>query len=172
MDASKYSAVETLRDGTRIEIRALRLDDQAALMAALRRTSSQSLYLRFFGAKRDFTDKEVEFFLNIDFVNHVALVAVADEAGRSIIVGGGRYVMVEPGKAELAFVVVDQYQGRGIGGLLLRHLLDIARDAGLAELVADVLPSNAAMLNVFEKSGFQRSAKREGGAVRVALRSK
>ena len=69
------SAIEALRDGCRVEIRALRPDDRADLIAAVGRTSAQSLYRRFFGLKRSFTEQEVAFFVNVDFVNHVALIA-------------------------------------------------------------------------------------------------
>jgi len=111
-EAAKYSAVERLRDGRDIEIRALRPADEADMLAAVDRTSTQSLYRRFFGAKRHFSESEKSFFLNADFVNHVALVAVAKEGSRNVIVGGGRYIVVRPGTAELAFAVVDEYQAR------------------------------------------------------------
>jgi GNAT superfamily N-acetyltransferase len=169
--ASEYSAVEPLRDGRRVEIRALKPDDREGLVAAVGRTSDQSLYRRFFGAKRDFSEREIAFFLNVDFVNHVALVAVLEEDGRPVIIAGGRYVVVQPGKAEVAFAVVDQYQGQGIGAALLRHLAAIARAAGLiiTELIAEVLPENTAMLKVFEKSGLHVSTRREPRVVHVAL---
>jgi RimJ/RimL family protein N-acetyltransferase len=170
LSAAKYSAIEVLRNGRQIEIRALRSDDRAGLLDAVERTSAQSLYRRFFGAKRDFSQKEIEFFLNIDFVNHVALVAIAKEDGRAVIVGGGRYIIVRPGAAEVAFAVVDEYQGQGIGGALMRLLIAIARDAGLEELVAEVLPDNMPMRKVFEKSGLRCNMKREGLVVHVALR--
>jgi hypothetical protein len=112
MSAAKYSALDLLRDGRRIEIRALRTDDRADLLGAVERTSAQSLYRRFFGVKRDFSEKEIEFFVNVDFVNHVAWVATVEERNRTVIVGGGRYVIVRPGMAEVAFAVVDQYQHR------------------------------------------------------------
>jgi RimJ/RimL family protein N-acetyltransferase len=170
LEAAKYSAVESLRNGRQVEIRALRPDDRADLVAAVGRTSSQSLYRRFFGVRRDFTEREIAFFLNIDFINHVALVAVVDEGGRPMIVGGGRYIVVQPGKAEVAFAVVDQHQGQGIGAALLHHLAAIARSARLQELVAEVLPDNIPMLKVFEKGGFGLSTKRESGVVHVTLR--
>jgi len=119
--AANFSAVELLRDGRRIEIRAIRPSDRAALLAAVGFTSSRSLYRRFFGVKRGFSEKEISYFLNVDFVNHVALVAVTNEGGREIIVGGGRSVVVGPGTAELAFMIVDKYQGKGLGGALLRE---------------------------------------------------
>ena len=114
VDAANHSAIEQLRNGLRLEIRALRPDDRADLLAAIDRTSAGSLFRRFFAAKRGFTEQEIAFFLNPDFVNHVALVAVVEEDGRSAIVGGGRYIVVQPGTAEVAFAVVDQYQGQGI----------------------------------------------------------
>jgi RimJ/RimL family protein N-acetyltransferase len=153
-----YSAVERLRDGSTVEIRALRPDDQDDMLAAVDRTSVQSLQRRFFVPKRGFSDKEIAFFMNIDFTNHVALIAQIDEDGQPVIAGGGRYIVTQHGQAELAFVVVDAYQGKGIGTALMRHLFAIARDAGLKELTAEVLPENAAMLKVFKGFGFRARA--------------
>lgn len=169
-DFARGDAVhESLRDGRQVEIRALRPDDRAELLAAIGRVSTESLYRRFFAVKRNFSDKEVDFFLNVDFEKHVALVVVLEESGRPTIVGGGRYVVVRPGTAELAFAVVDQYQGLSIGTVLIRHLMAIARTAGLAHLVADVLPGNAPMLKVFERSGVPVGMRREGESVHVSL---
>jgi RimJ/RimL family protein N-acetyltransferase len=169
-EAAEHSAIEPIRNGRRVEIRALRPDDRDALVAAVGRASAQSLFRRFFTVRRGFSEQEIAFFVNVDFVNHVALVAVAEEDGRPVIVGGGRYVVVQPGKAEVAFAVVDQYQGQGIGAALLRHLVAIARGAGLEELIAEVLPDNVPMLKVFEQSGLRLGTRRESGVVHVTLR--
>lgn len=165
MDASEYSTLETLRSGQRVEIRAQRVSDRALLREALVNLSEEARYRRFFAPKRSFTPKEVDFYLNIDFVNHVALVVVMD----GTIVGGARYIVSEPGRAEVAFSVDDSHQGQGIASALMRHLVAIARDAGLNELVAEVLPGNAPMLKVFERSGLSMRQWREGGVVHVAL---
>jgi len=167
--SAEYSAVEVLADGRRIEIRALKPEDRDGLLAAVGRTSAQSLYRRFFGARRGFTEREIAFFVNVDFVNHIALVASVEENGRPVIAGGARYVVVAPGEAEAAFAVVDQYQGRGIGAALMRHLAAIAREAGLRQLVAEVLPENIPMLRAFEKSGLPLTTKRDAGVVHVRL---
>ena len=164
-----FSVVETLRDGREIEIRAQHPQDREDLEAAIVRMSDESLYRRFFAARRHFSEKEAEYFLNIDFVNHVALVAVAHENGKPVIIGAARYVVVQPGQAEVAFGVVDQYQGQGLGVALLRELVTVARQAGISELIADVLGSTLAMLRVFEKSGLQMITRREGSVVHVTL---
>jgi GNAT superfamily N-acetyltransferase len=169
LEAAKYSAMERLRDGRMVEIRALTPEDHPGLLAAVDRTSPLSMYRRFFGAKREFSEKERAFFLNVDFVNHIALVAVVKAAGDAGIVAGGRCVVQRPGTAEIAFVVIDDYQGQGIGAALLRHLAILARDAGLKEFTAEVLPENIPMLKTFEKSGLKMSTKRKSGAVHVAL---
>jgi GNAT superfamily N-acetyltransferase len=140
---SVTSAREHLRDGSPVEVRALRPEDEADMLAALDQASPQSLQRRFFAMKSHF--KERAFFMDVDFKNHIALVARAEEAGRKAVVGGRRYIVSEPGRAEMAFMVVDAWQGRGVGSMLMRHLVDIARETGLKELTAEVLPENTSM---------------------------
>jgi ribosomal protein S18 acetylase RimI-like enzyme len=164
-----YSVKERLGDGRELEIRALRPEDKADMLAAIGRTGTQSLQRRFFVAKRGFSDREIAFFMNIDFINHVALVALVAENGERVIAGGGRYIVVEPGRAEVAFLVVDGYQGQGIGSALTRHLAGLARRAGLRELVADVLPENTAMLKLFKRMGFTPGPKREPQVIHLVL---
>jgi ribosomal protein S18 acetylase RimI-like enzyme len=164
-----YSAMERLRDGRPVEIRALRLQDKSEMLTAVERTSTQSLQRRFFVPKKGFSEQEMAFFLNIDFANHVALVAEIDEDGHPAIAGSGRYIVVRPGQAEIAFMVIDAYQGQGIGTILMRHLAALARSAGLNELIAEVLPENTAMLSIFRKFGFQPGSKRELQVVHLVL---
>lgn len=165
-----YAARELLRDGGEIEIRALRREDEADMLAAVGNTSAQSLQRRFFVMKRHFSDKERAFFMDIDFKNHVAIVALAEDAGRKAVVGGGRYIVFEPGRAEMAFIVIDTWQGRGVGSILMHHLVKIAREAGLRELTAEVLPENAAMIKVFGKFGFKPGSRRDPQAIHLSLK--
>jgi len=168
-DATSFSVLEQLRNGQAIEIRALRPDDRDALLAAADRTSDRSLYRRFFGVRREFSDEEVASFVEVDFTDEVALIAVSRASGREVIAGGGRYIIVHPGTAELAFIVVDEFQGQGIASTLLRHLTALARAAGVGQFVAEVLPDNTAMLKVFERSGLTEQRTRDGGVVHVTL---
>src|SRR5262245_31908273 len=167
--AASHAAVEFPGDGRRVVIRALRPEDRAGVVAAFNRVSTQSVYRRFFAVKRHFSDAEVSFLLNPDFTNHVALVATTYEDGVQAIIGAGRYVVTAPGRAEVAFMVIDAYQGQHIGSTLLAHLIAVAREAGLDTLTAEVLSENAAMLKVFEHCGLPMRTRREAEVVHVAL---
>ena len=169
MDAAEYAATECLRDGASLRIRALRPGDRAEMLAAVGRFSKESLYRRFFAPKRTFSEREIEFFLNVDFKSHVALVAVLSEAGEELIVGGARYIVSQPGRAEVAFAIDDPHQKRGIATHLISHLIAIARAAGLQEFIAEVLPENVPMLKVFERCGLAMTTRREGTVVHVTL---
>ena len=148
MDAASYSARDMLRDGTAVEIRALRPADRVQMEEALGRMSSESLVYRFFAPRSGFSEEEFARFLDIDFVRHVALVAVMDDEGQHRIAGGARYVVVAPGRAEMACAVEDQHQGRGLGTLLLRHLSVLARAGGVREVIAEVMQDNQRMQNL------------------------
>lgn len=168
-EPSNYSATETLRNGQRIEIRALKPQDRDDLIAAVGRTSSESLYRRFFAVRRQFSETEESFYLNIDFASHVALVALAEENGQRSI---RRWRTLRRQRAWTGGSCL--HRGRQISGAgtwrgILRHLAVIARQAGLGELVAYVMPDNRAMLKVFAKSGLKYTAKREAGSVYVKL---
>lgn len=168
MDA-RYSAVERLRDGTSLEIRALLPTDRDAMLESIGRFSNEALYRRFFALKRNFSEREIDFFLNVDFNSHVALAAVLSEGGHELIVGGARYVVCRPGSAEVAFAVDDLHQKRGIASHFIAHLIGIARTAGLAEFIAEVLPENVPMLKVFERCGLAMTTRPDRGVVHVTL---
>jgi RimJ/RimL family protein N-acetyltransferase len=169
MDAATYVASVRLRNGKSLQIRALQPSDRTEMLASIERSSTQTLYRRFFAPKQSFSEREVEFFLNVDFVNHVALVAVLVEDSRQIIAGGARYIVSQPGRAELAFVVDDPHQKLGIATHLITHLTEIARAAGLEAFVAEVLPENVPMLKVFERCGLAMETRRDRGVVHVTL---
>ncbi len=168
-DASGYRAAEALRDGRRITIRAQRPQDSEALLEAVARTGDESRYRRFFSPKRSFSEKEIAHYTDVDFERHVALIAELEHAGQPVIAGGGRYFVSAPGRAEVAFMVGDEYQGLGIGSMLMRHLVAIARASGLDTLEAEVLADNAAMLKVFERAGLTLKKRREGSVLHLEM---
>jgi len=137
LDAANYHTNEKLGDGRNYIIRAQRRDDNI-LDALHRRAGVRSFYWRFLTRKHRLNNFEAAFYLNVDFIRQVALLA--DLHGE--IIGGARYYIWSPGQADIAFIVGDAYQNKGIASAMLRHLAFIARDAGISDLHAHTLPDN------------------------------
>ncbi|MBV8773231.1 MAG: N-acetyltransferase [Deltaproteobacteria bacterium] len=170
MDAAIYSVRERLRDGTTVLIRAIRPDDKTRLLEHFQGLSQQSVYYRFFGLKRSLSDDDLSRLTELDFANHIGLAATIESNKGEYFIGVGRCVRTEVGsRAEVAFAVLDEYQGHGIGTLLLKHLAVIARGNGIREFSANVLGSNHQMLEVFANSGFSVHDSYECGVVHVTL---
>jgi len=168
-DPRSYAVDAVLRDGGSIHIRALRPDDRARLAEHFARLSPQSVYFRFFGAKKRLTDAELDELTRLDFAHAAALVATLGQGDAERIIGVGRWKVAAPGRAEVAFAVLDEHQGRGIGTLLLEHLAALARERGITEFEADVLGENNRMLEVFAHSGFSVRRVLEGGIIHVSF---
>jgi len=173
-DARNYSMAGKLKGGTAVTVRAIRPDDSRRLGEAFAKLEPGSVYTRFFSHRGKPSDEELRAATEVDFESTVALVVtVPDGGGDETIVGAGRYVMHGPpgggSGAEVAFTVEEDYQGQGIAGLLLRHLALIARQQGVGELTAEVLPVNRGMLAVFARSGLPMRSATEDGVVHVAL---
>ncbi|RBP15599.1 acetyltransferase (GNAT) family protein [Roseiarcus fermentans] len=164
-----YHVIETLHDGSTVEIRAQKPEDRKEIIDLMEHASADTLYHRFFAVKRHFSEKEEHFFFDVNFVDHVVLIAVAERNGAPGIVGGARFVVIEPGKAEVAFSVVDDFQHHGLGAVLMHAITAVARESGITEFTAEVLSDNASMLAVFEHSGLITSTRREGTTVHVTM---
>jgi len=162
-DIKNYHVAERLRDQRTVTIRAIRPDDKGLIIDGLHRVSAESIYRRFLMMRKEMTPQELKQATEVDFVNVVALVAFLEKDGNQQIAGGGRYCQTTGQRAEVAFFVGDAFQGLGIASRIFKHLLAIARDSGIAEFEAEVLPSNEAMLKVFARSGLRlaRSATRD-----------
>lgn len=157
-----YLVREKLLDGRDLVIRAILPSDKSILVEGMQHLSTESLYNRFLAPKRELTDKELKFFTEIDFHNHVALLALVESNQNLRPAGVGRYVadpMKDKDCAELGFVVQDEYQYRGIATLLLKHLTIIARSNGIRRFKAIVLTENMKMLDVIKHSGLPFSSK-------------
>ena len=162
-----YSVTEHLRDQRVLTIRAVRADDKGLVIEALPGVSPESVYRRLFTTKKEITADGLKQITEVDFVNTVALFAVLDKNGAEQIVGGGRYIRSgtsEKGqRAEVAFLIEDAFQGLGIASRIFKHLVAIARESGIVQFEAEVLPTNEAMLKVFTRSGIPitRTATRD-----------
>lgn len=167
-----YAVGEVLRDGSPIRIRAITPADKDLLFAHFSGLSQDSRYTRFFGAKRTLTRDELARLTELDFDDQVGLTATLIEDGKERFIGVGRYFRLQDRtRAEVAFAVLDEYQGRGIATLLLEHLRRIAHQSGIVEFSAEVMASNRHMLDVFRESGFQDHSSNQDGIVRVSLRT-
>ena len=169
-DPAHYSAEEILRDGGSIYVRAIRADDRERLLRHFKELSEDSRYHRFFGVKRSLSEADLTRLTQLDLVNHVGLVATLWHKGEERFIGDARYVRgTDPARAEVAFAVVDEHQGRGIATVLLQHLSRIARAAGIGEFEAEVLGDNNRMLEVFAKSGFRVKRASAAGVIHLAF---
>jgi acyl-CoA synthetase (NDP forming)/GNAT superfamily N-acetyltransferase len=168
-DFRAYAAEEVLRDGGSIHVRAIRADDKARLLEHFNSLSPRSVHLRFFGAKRRLTDTELVRFTELDFVRDVGLLATLRNGDSERIIAVGRYMSTAAGRAEVAFAVADEHQGRGVGTVLLEHLASIARANGIREFEADVLGENNQMLSVFRKSGFVVQRSIDAGVIHFSF---
>jgi RimJ/RimL family protein N-acetyltransferase len=166
--ARTYGVSETLRDGSPILIRAIRPDDRVRLLAHFHALSPDSVRHRFMGMRRDLGADELARLCDVDFQDHVGLVATLGSGDSERFIGVGRFIRVaEPRRAEVAFAVLDQFQGQGIATVLLRHLARIARQLGIEQFEADVMSDNPQMLEVFDHSGFQVTRSFASGIVHV-----
>jgi GNAT superfamily N-acetyltransferase len=168
-DLRRYFACEVTRDGGVVAIRAIRPDDTGRLGEHFGSLSPTSAYFRFFSPKRKVSERELTGITDIDFRCNVTLVATVCNRGAEHLVGLGQYV-VDDGclqRAQLACSVIDAYQGRGIGALLIKHVVGIARARGVVEFAADVLGDNHKMLQLLTKSGLSTHRATQAGVVPV-----
>ena len=162
----RWEADVVLTDGGTVHLRPIRADDAERLQAFHARLSKETVYNRFFAYRPTLSDVDAARFTQVDHDDRVALVATLN----SEIVGVVRYDRL-PGShdAEVAFVVEDVHQGRGLGPLLLEHLSDAARERGIARFTADVLPTNRPMLGVFRTAGYTTNRKLTEGYVELSF---
>ncbi len=167
-DGGRPPAAESdvlLSDGSTVHIRPIRPDDGAAIVAMHARFSERTRYLRYFSPYPRIPERDLFRFVNVDHHDREALVVTA--GGRAIAVGRYDRLAPEAAEAEVAFVVTDAYQGRGIGSVLLEHLAERARMAGISRFVAEVLPVNSGMLRVFADAGYQIQRQYADGVVHL-----
>ncbi len=159
-------ATVVLRDGAEVAIVPMQATDSARLMRFHRTLSQETTYMRFFFFHPELSERETHHFTHVDHRNREALVAVADDE----IVAVARFDRLEgTGEAEVAFVVADSWQGRGIGSLLFDRLAELARECDVTRFVADTLSANKHMLAVFHHAGLPVEERVSDGVVHLVL---
>jgi len=160
-----------LRDGAAVRVRAIRPDDKQRLREAFERLSPDTIYRRFLHPKNALTAGELRTATELDFQDHVSIAVTAGDDDDERFVAVGRFVRSSHAAdtAELAITVVDGFQRRGAGTLLLERLVRVARESGVRALVAHVLEDNHAMLRFLAGLDLPAARTYEGGVYRVVL---
>ncbi len=167
---AEYEMDALLKDGSTVRLRPIRPDDDDAVIALFNRLSPRTIYLRFHHVVTQMTKLEVQRFTRVDYETTLALVATLGEPPEEKIIAVGRYSRLgNPDRAEVAFVVDDSHQGRGIATQLLGHLASVARDKGILTFEAEVLGENQKMMRIFRESGFQVESSFQDGTYHVVL---
>ncbi|WP_328937476.1 GNAT family N-acetyltransferase [Streptomyces tauricus] len=167
-----WEADVVLRDGGTARIRPIAADDADRLVSFYEQVSAESKYYRFFAPYPRLSAKDVHRFTHHDFVDRVGLAAtVGGEFIATVrydrIAADGRPASAPADEAEVAFLVQDAHQGRGVASALLEHIAAVARERGIRRFAAEVLPANSKMIKVFTDAGYQQKRSFEDGVVRL-----
>ena len=150
-----------LRDGSCVIVRPVRPEDRELFVAGFERMSEESRYRRFMAHKKRLSERELDFFTRLDHASHEALGALEESSGDGVGVARLHRHEDDPSVAEAAVTIVDDWQGRGLGGLLLARLTERARMLGVQRFDASLLTGNRAMLELFRRLGCMKT-HREG----------
>jgi acetyltransferase len=148
---------QQLPDGTDIIIRPIRPEDAEMEQEFVRNLSKESRYMRFMQALRELTPDMLVRLTQIDYDREMAFLALTRQDGKEVEMGVARYA-INPDKStcEFALVIGDEWQNRGLGGLMMQTLIDAARAKGLRTIEGEVLPHNNGMLKLMQRLGFTR----------------
>ncbi|MFC7302712.1 GNAT family N-acetyltransferase [Streptomyces monticola] len=167
-----WEADVVLRDGGTARIRPITTEDADRLVSFYEQVSDESKYYRFFAPYPRLSDKDVHRFTHHDYVDRVGLaVTVGGEFIATVrydrIDATGRPAAAPADEAEVAFLVQDAHQGRGVASALLEHIAAVARERGIRRFAAEVLPANNKMIKVFRDAGYEQKRSFEDGVVRL-----
>jgi GNAT superfamily N-acetyltransferase len=165
---------ETLKDGTEIFFRPVRPTDEAALSEMLYSLSAASVKRRYFTHTKTFPHKDVQKLTNVDYEQNLAIVGVVPgpEGGEEIVAIAQYFLDPKSMVGEVAFIVQDEWQDKGMGSVLLEYLVQIARRRGVRSFYATVLPINKAMLTIFYNSGYKINTEFDGETYSITFEVK
>ncbi|MDY6966563.1 MAG: GNAT family N-acetyltransferase [Halobacteriota archaeon] len=160
-----------IKDGTDIFFRPIKLTDETILRNLFYSLSDETVYLRFFGPLRSMPHYRLQRFVDIDYLDRMAIVGILKRGKREEIIAVGRYTVdKKTNMAEVAFVVHDDWQNKGIGTFLLDYLIKIAKANGIPGFTANVLGTNRRMLHVFHKLGYEIESKFDYGGYEISFK--
>ncbi len=166
----KLETYRTTREGLNMLFRPVKISDEHLLKDFFYSLSDDATYHRFISTRTDMPHERLQKFTVIDYTKEVVILAVIKQDNAEMIAGMGQYYIDETTHtAEVAFVVRDDYQNRGIGSELLSYLAYLAKKSGLHGFTAEVLLDNKPMLLLFEKAGFAVEKRAEAGAFELKM---
>lgn len=165
-----YKEHVILKNGQGLSIRPAFPDDYSIVKSFLKRISPESLRMRFMASVSEVSEKVIKDLCSGNFSENGCLLAITGIEGKNKVVGLGNYIATGNGhSAEVAFLIEDEYQGKGIGTLLLERLAGIAAANGFIDLEAEVLPDNQQMISLFKSSGLEKHRVWHSDTVHVEL---
>jgi acyl-CoA hydrolase/GNAT superfamily N-acetyltransferase len=166
----ELEAYRTTKTGLSMLLRPVKLSDEHLLKDFFYTLSNDSMYRRFVSTRTDMHHDRLQPFVVIDYTKEMVILAVLPQDEKELIIGMAQYLIDETSHtAEVAFVVLDDYQGKGIGAVLLDHVTYLAKKSGLLGFTAAVLMENQQMLQLFEKTGFNIEKRTEGGMYELTM---
>jgi acyl-CoA hydrolase/GNAT superfamily N-acetyltransferase len=163
-------ALRTTKGGVMLKFRPVRISDEPLLKDFFYSLSDKSIYRRFISSRKDMPHERLQEFVVVDYTREMIVLAVVEEDEREHVVGLGQFgIHEESHTAEVAFVVRDDWQNRGIGKELLGYLTLLARKLGLLGFTAEVLAENKPMLYLFESAGFDITRHTDGGVCELKM---
>jgi acyl-CoA hydrolase/GNAT superfamily N-acetyltransferase len=163
-------AYRTTKTGLSMLLRPVKLSDEHLLKDFFYSLSNDSMYRRFISSRTDMHHDRLQPFVVIDYTREMVILAVLPQEEKELIVGMAQYLIDDRAHtAEVAFVVRDDYQGRGIGAMLLNYVTYLAKKSGLLGFTAAVLMENSRMLQLFEKAGFNIEKRSDGGIYELTM---
>jgi RimJ/RimL family protein N-acetyltransferase len=159
--------IERLPDGAPVLIRPIRAGDKGLLADGLRRLSDESVHRRFLTPKRSFSSSELRYLTEVNAIDHVALIAEHPTEPARRLIALGRFVRLseDPEAAEIAIVVADDWQGRGVGSVLGRHLAHAARNRGMRRFTATMAADNRPAHRLMARLTSNLEQRHAGGGV-------
>jgi ribosomal protein S18 acetylase RimI-like enzyme len=171
MYPEELETFRTTSKGLNIQLRPVKIADESMLKDFFYSISEESMYSRFFSARTDMPHKRLQDFVAVDYSRKMEILAVILEKDKEMVVGLGQYELnADMHTAEVALLVRDNCQGKGVGTELLSYLTYLAKKQGLLGFSAEVLVDNRPIIRLFEKQGFDSEKRREEGVYEMRLR--
>ncbi|MDD9302655.1 MAG: GNAT family N-acetyltransferase [Desulfobacter sp.] len=166
----EIETTQTFKDGLNVKFRAIRPSDEEQMRRLFYRFSDKAIYYRYFSPIKTMPHSKMQAYVNVDYRDVISVVGMVGEPGNQTLISEAR-IAKYPDKpfVDIAFVVDEDYQGKGIATFLFQMLTRLAKERGAVKMTADVLSSNRAMLKVFEKGEYPLTAKLEGGAYALSI---